>query len=311
MSGPLMSTRTRQRPPGQWHFLLRAAAVALIACNNSTPAPPLTPAPSPSSPPGAQQPVDAPCQIAALEWRDRSDPPLLEKAQDESWLRSLLLPSPVPARGWTLFWELAVVPADHGEGRFHYGIRGFLKDLNQAPAPVLEAGQAAEGEVAGCGTGLASAGCRERLRAELLTEPSRLVLEQLLFQCRSRVLTTEQLLEAFKKASKWQLLGLAQAAGEMGDASLVPDLVRLLEGASQPLAIRVIGALGRIGSPVAVGPLVRQAQGAPEAVVRAVMVALADIGSPAARRYLETWSEHHPLAELRALAGSLVESMPE
>ncbi len=255
--------------------------------------------------------MDAPCQIAALEWRDRSDPPVLTGPQGDGWLRTLLLPSLVPATGWTLFWELAVVRATQGEDRFHFGIRGFLKDLSQLPSPVLEAGQAAEGVVVGCGANWAGAKCRQRIQAELLAAPSKAVKEQLLFQCRVRTMAAEQLLEALTGAPEWQLLVLAQAAGELRDAALVPGLIPLLEGASRPLAIRLIGALGRIGSPAAVGPLVQRAQGAPEGVVRAVMVALADIDSPEARRYLDTWAAHHPLVEFRELAGSLLRGLTE
>ena len=211
--------------------------------------------------------------------------------------------------GWTLFLELAVAPAAEGVGQFHFGVRGFLKDLNQVPAPVLEASASGEqGSAAVCDDGWTGAECRESLWRAVLASPLEKVLGELSFLCEVRQMDGAGLVKALERADSWQQAELARGAGELGDTTVIPALRPLLDADEAGVQLRAIAALGRLQDEGSVPRLVRLTQGAPEAVVHAVMVALADIESAEARRYLQTWAEHHPLLSMRELAGELLKT---
>jgi hypothetical protein len=258
--------------------------------------------------PAAVVPVDAPCRIAHLEWRDRSAPPLLEGSDGETWLSSRVAGETKSGDpGWTLFLELAVSPATETPDIFHFGVRGFLKDLNQVPPPVLESAAAGEQSLsADCGEGWSGSSCRQTLWQGVLAEPLTKVMGELTFLCEVRRMNGAALTEALAQADAWQEAELARTAGELGDKTVAPALRKLLDSSDSRVQLRAIAALGRLQDEGAIPQLVRLTRGAEEKTIHAVMVALADIESAEARRYLETWAEHHPLLSMRELARGLL-----
>lgn len=297
-------------------LLLVAMGLASSACKDNGPperGPGLVRTESPKGGRTPAQPVatadlDSPCRVAHVEWRDRSAPTLAEGTVTIERLKGVVageLESGEP--GWTLFLELAVAPAAEAPGEFHFGVRGFLKDLNQIPPPVLEASAAGERLARSkCGDGGTKSDCHIDLWGEILAQPLQKVMGELSFLCTARQLSGAELIEALSHANSWQRGELARVAGELGDKSVAPALRGLLDGDEIAVQLRAIAALGRLQDDEAIPQLVKLTQGAEETVVRAVMVALADIGSAEARRYLETWAEHHPLLTMRELAGELL-----
>ena len=265
---------------------------------------------TPGGPPASlQDPGDSPCRIAHIEWRDRSTPSL-PLGTITAGLLEEMLPGHTGSGepGWTLFVELAVTPSEADLGQLHFGVRGFLKDLNQVPPPVLEALATGEiGATADCNNGWNGAGCGDSLRTTGLEAPLRQVMEELSFLCRARRMDGDALVTALRGADAWQQAQLARRAGELGDTTTAPALRRLLDSNDDVVKLSAIAALGRLHDVAAIPQLVRMTQGAAESIVRAVMVSLADIGSAEARRYLETWAQHHPLNNMRELAAELLQ----
>ncbi len=295
-------------------------AFGLTACSKEEPAQPATvthvapdalPALHVPSVPRPALP-ETPCNLARIEWRDRTEPALLVGDTGTAWLDAAAADHfPRTDAGWTLFLELAAVASDLHEGKVHIGVRGFLKDPSRLPPPVLEAVDAAlEPLPEVCSAGFAQAGCAEALWRDALAASVGEVARQLRFQCDVRHLDGAGLAAAFAGAEPWQQAVLATAAGELGDPASVPALLALLDDADPPIRLRAVAALGRLQAADAVSPLVRLTQGADEPLLRAVVVALSDIGTADARRYLATWAEHHPLTEIRELAAELLGQGP-
>jgi hypothetical protein len=253
-------------------------------------------------------PVDSPCRVAQIEWRDRSAPLLVEGLDGETWLESLVAGrTELGKPGWTLFLELAVAPAASAPGEFHFGVRGFLKDLNQVPPPVLESTVSGEQVLeTACGEGWSGSACRQTLWEGVLADPLAKVVGELTFLCEVRRMDGAALTAALLQADSWQEAELARTAGELGDKTVAPALRKLLDSSDSKVQLRAIAALGRLQDEAAIPLLVRLTRGAEESTVHAVMVALADIESAEARRYLKTWSEHHPLLSMRELAKGLL-----
>lgn len=298
-------------------MLVLAVSCALLACRNEEQASApfgagivgSAQAPPERLPAATPEALDSPCRIAHIEWRDRSTPVLPAGTLTTSLLGELLgdlMESGEP--GWTLFLELAVTRSAKDPGELQYGVRGFLKDLNQVPPPVLEALAAGEaGPIVDCDDWSGQA-CQRGLREKVLVPPLQLVLRELSFLCEVRQMDGETLVAALAQADPWQQVELVRAAGELGDGAVAPAIRALLATDHEKVKLGAIGALGRLRDEAALPQLVRMTQGAPETTVRAVMVALADIGSAEARRYLETWARHHPLSAMRELAGELLKA---
>ncbi len=296
--------------------LLVACGLALLCCRNESAD--LVPSggvvhtrqgtADPGIRPAPVAPVDSPCRIAHIEWRDRSAPPLLSGSEGDSWLRGQVGDQAAAGeQGWTLFLELAVSPAAGTPEQFHFGVRGFLKDLNQVPPPVLESAAAGEQDLdVECGEDWSGSSCRHALWQGVLAEPLGKVMGELNFLCEVRQMDGAALAKALSQADTWQQSELARTAGELGDKTVAPALRKLLSSSVGKVRLRAIAALGRLQDEGAIPDLVRLTQGADERTLHAVIVALADIDSVESRRYLETWAEHHPLLSMRELAKGLL-----
>jgi HEAT repeat protein len=92
------------------------------------------------------------------------------------------------------------------------------------------------------------------------------------------------------------------ALGRWGDASVVPDIVRLLPQLDERGRISALSALGRLGTPEATAAIIEQSDDPSPQVRKTATLALQRIGTSAASAKLRELAANDPLPWIRELA---------
>ena len=93
------------------------------------------------------------------------------------------------------------------------------------------------------------------------------------------------------------------ALGRWGDASVVPEISRLLPQLDERERISALSALGHLGTPEAAAEILPFAEDASPQVRKAATIALARTGTPKAMEKLREIAASDPLPWIREVAG--------